>query len=148
MRSGVRRELPIRFHAFHSAQCAALIAPYAVWLRIAKKRTAVRNGNALKHLGQVRAAEASVTYQSEFMAFHSAQCAALIAPYAGCGDETVLKMKTPRVLSLSGRSTTEAIRPISLLTKLLREPIVASRARLLLAYLFGMSRRALRGSLH
>ena len=90
---------------------------------------------------------------------NAAQCAALIAPYGDCDNETAPyadsedetvgpKLKTPRVLSLSGRCTTEAIRPISLLTKLLREPIVASRARLLLAYLFGMSRRALRGSLH
>ncbi len=39
------------------------------------------------------------------------------------------KTKTPRVLSRSGRGTAEAIRPIRLLTKLLREPNAASRAR-------------------
>ena len=38
--------------------------------------------------------------------------------------------------------------PGSLLKKLLRDPIAASRARSLLAYLFDMSRRSLRGSLH
>ena len=36
----------------------------------------------------------------------------------------------------------------TLLKKLLRDPIAASRARSLLAYLFDMSRRSLRGSLH
>ena len=36
----------------------------------------------------------------------------------------------------------------SLLKKLLRDPIAASRARSLLAYLFDMSRRSLCGSLH
>jgi hypothetical protein len=35
-----------------------------------------------------------------------------------------------------------------LLKKLLRDPIAVSRARSLLAYLFDMSRRSLRGSLH
>ena len=45
---------------------------------------------------------------------HAAQCAALIAPYAGFAgrkDEAAFKLKTPRVLSLSGRGTAEAIRP-------------------------------------
>ena len=41
------------FMAFHSAQCAALIAPYADWLRIVKRRTAVRNENALKYLAEI-----------------------------------------------------------------------------------------------
>ena len=71
-----------------------------------------------------------MTFQFDFMAFNSAQCAALIAPYANSEDETASKTKTPRVLSLSGRCTAEAIRPISLVTKLLREPIAASRATL------------------
>ena len=84
----------------------------------------------MRNLRRVRAAESDVIYQSDIMASHSAQCAALIAPYADSEDETAApKLKTPRVLSLSGRCTAEAIRPISLLTKLLREPIAASRAR-------------------